>query len=127
RLADLLKDRGEYDEALRWLDRVEPIEPELADRCNERRAEILVLRGETEEGLRLFEETARAFPDDPWVPLRAAWSLPTSGRYEEIARWIGKSEKALRELKDEDEARAAASEIDRLRQETEARRSRRAR
>jgi tetratricopeptide (TPR) repeat protein len=127
RLADLLKDRGEYDEALRWLDRVEPIEPELADRCDERRAEILVLRGETEEGLRLFEETGRAFPDDPWVPLRAAWALLTSGQYDAIARWIEKGERALGKSKDEEDARAAASDIDRLRQETEARRSRRAR
>jgi len=127
RLGDLLKERGEYDEALGWLDRVEQIEPELGDRCNERRAEILVLRGEAEEGQRLFQETARAFPDDPWVPLRAAWALLASGRYDKIARWIEGSERALRESKDEEEARAAASEIDRLRQETEARRSRRAR
>ena len=127
RLGDLLKERGEYDEALGWLDRVEQIEPELGDRCNERRAEILVLRGEAEEGQRLFQETARAFPDDPWVPLRAAWALLASGRYDEIARWIEGSERALRESKDEEEARAAASEIDRLRQEMEARRSRRAR
>ena len=127
RLADLLKERGAYDEALPWLDRVGQIEAELCGRCDERRAEILVLRGESEEGLRLFEETARAFPDDPWVPLRAAWALLASGRYDEIARWIEGSERALKESKDEEEARAAASEIDRLRQETEARRSRRAR
>ena len=127
RLADLLKECGAYDEALACLDRVEPIEPQLRDRCSERRAEILVLRGESEEGLRLFEETARAFPDDPWVPLRAGWALLTSGRYDEIARWIEMSETALRALKDEEETRAAASDVDRLRQETGSRRSRRAR
>jgi len=127
RLADLLKERGAYDEALPWLDRVGQIEAELCGRCDERRAEILVLRGESEEGLRLFEETARAFPDDPWVPLRAGWALLTSGRYDEIARWIDMSERALRALKDEEEARAAASDVDRLRQETGSRRSRRAR
>lgn len=127
RLEDMLKDRGDYTEAFPLLDRVERSEPGLKDRCNERRAEILVLRGEPAEGLRLFQETARAFPDDPWVPLRAAWALLISGRYGEIARWIESGEKALREVKDEEEARAAASEIDRLRQEAETRGARRAR
>ena len=127
RLQEHLKDRGDYDEALPLLDRVEQIEPELRDRCNERRAEILVLRGEPAEGLRLFQETARVFPDDPWVPLRAAWALLTSGRYGEIPRWVERSEQALKEVKDEEEARAAASEIDRLRREAETRQARRAR
>ena len=127
RLEDLLKERGDYEEALPLLDRVGQIDPGLRDRCDERRAEILVLRGEPAEGLRLFQKTARAFPDDPWVPLRAVWALLTSGSYDEIPLWIDRCEKALKEVKDEDEARAAASEIDRLRPESEARRTRRAR
>jgi tetratricopeptide (TPR) repeat protein len=117
RLEDMLKDRGHYGEALSLIDRVEQSEPGLRDRCNERRAEIMVLRGEPAEGLRLFQETARAFPDDPWVPLRAAWALLASGRYAEVVRWIETSEEALKEVKDEEEAREAASEIDRLRRE----------
>ena len=127
RLEELLKDRGDYDEALPLLHRVEQIDSNLRERCDERRAEILILRGEPAEGLRLFEKTARAFPDDPWVPLRAAWALLTSGSYGEIPRLIDWCEKALKKVKHEEEARAAASEIDRLRRESEARRKRRAR
>jgi len=127
RLEEKLKDRGDYDEALPLLDRVERIEPDLRGRCDERRAEILILSGRPEDGLRLFQETARLFPDDPWVPLRAAWALLTTGHYGEIARFIETSETALKEVKDEEEARAVASEIDRLRREAEARQARRAR
>src|SRR5439155_22107400 len=115
RLEEKLKDRGDYDEALPLLDRVERIEPDLRGRCDERRAEILILSGRPEDGLRLFQETARLFPDDPWVPLRAAWALLTTGHYGEIARFIETSETALKEVKDEEDARAVASEIDRLR------------
>ena len=65
RLEETLKDRGDYDEALTLLERVEQIEPALRDRCQERKAEVLVLRGEPDEGLRLFQKAARAFPDEP--------------------------------------------------------------
>jgi tetratricopeptide (TPR) repeat protein len=127
RLAELLKDRGDYDEALKTIDQVERQEPDLRARCEERRAEIFVLSGRNEEGARLFGEAIRTFSDDPWVPLRAAWALLVSGRYGEIASWIERSERALKEVKDEEEARAAASDIDRLRQEAEARQARRSR
>jgi len=70
-------------------------------------AEILVLRGRTGEGLALFRETARAAPGDPWVPLRAAWALLASGRYAEIPSWIEESERALKDVNDEEETRLA--------------------
>jgi tetratricopeptide (TPR) repeat protein len=126
-LAEHLKDRGDYDEANAVLDKAEGIEPDLHGPCDERRAEILVLRGRTGEGLALFREAARAAPGDPWVPLRAAWALLASGRYAEIPPWIEESEHALEDVKDEEEARSAAGEIDRLRQEAEGRRARRER
>ncbi len=127
RLGERLKERGDYDEAAEALEQAERLEPGLRERCDERRAEILVLRGMVGEGLKLFREAARAFPDDPWVPLRAAWALLASGRYEEIPRWIKRCEKALKDVKDEAEARAAAGEIDRLRAEAGARAARRSR
>jgi tetratricopeptide (TPR) repeat protein len=127
RLEEALKDRGEYDEALSVLERTQRIEPALKDRCLERRAEILILRGEPDEGLRLFQKAGSAFPDDPWVPLRAAWALLTSGRYDAVRTWIERAERALRRVEDEEEARGAASEIERLRREEETRRGRRAR
>jgi len=127
RLEEALKDRGEYDEALSLLERVRRIDPALKDRCLERRAEVLVLRGQPDEGLKLFEKAARSFPDDPWVPLRAAWALLTSGRYDAVRTWIEKAERALRQVEDEEEARGVASEIERLRREEETRRARRAR
>jgi len=127
RLEEHLKDRGDYDEAAAVLDRLTEIEPDLRDRCDERRAEILVLSGRVGEGLERFQEAARFFPDDPWVPLRAGWALLASGRYEEIPRWIETAETMLKECADESEARAAAGEIDRLRAEFEARSARRAR
>lgn len=127
RLGERLKERGDYDEAAEVLEQVERLEPGLRERCDERRAEILVLRGMVGEGLKLFREAARAFPDDPWVPLRAAWALLASGRYEEIPRWIERCGKALKDVKDEAEARAAAGEIDRLRAEAGARAARRGR
>jgi len=127
RLEDLLKQRGDYDEAMAVLDEVAGLEPDLRGRCDERRAEILVLSGRVGEGLGLFLEAVRAFPDDPWVPLRAGWALLTSGRYQEVPRWIETCETALRDVEDEAEARAAGDEIDRLRSESEARSERRAR
>jgi len=127
RLAEHLKDRGDYDEAIAALDKAEGIEPDLHGPCDERRAEILVLRGRTGEGLALFRETARAAPGDPWVPLRAAWALLSSGRYAEIPPWIEETERALKDVKDEVEARSAAGEVDRLRQEAEGRQVRRER
>src|SRR5882672_5189339 len=127
RLSEHLKDRGDYDETVAALDKAQGIEPDLHVPCDERRAEILVLRGRTGEGLALFREAARAAPGDPWVPLRAAWALLASGRYAEIPPWIEESEHALEDVKDEEEARSAAGEIDRLRQEAEGRRARRER
>jgi len=127
RLSEHLKDRGDYDEAVAALDKAEGIEPDLHVPCDERRAEILVLRGRTGEGLALFRETARAAPGDPWVPLRAAWALLASGRYAEIPSWIEESERALKDVNDEEETRLAAGEIDRLRQEAEGRLARRER
>ena len=127
RLAEHLKDRGDYDEATSVLDQVVLREPDLRRRCDERRAEILVLGGRVGEGLEMFQEAARVFPDDPWVPLRAGWALLTSGHYQEVPRWIDMSETALKEVDDEAEARAVAGEIDHLRAESEARSRRRAR
>jgi tetratricopeptide (TPR) repeat protein len=124
RLAERLKERGDYDDALPYLDRVQEMDPGMDIACDERRAEILVLRGRTGEGLALFRETARRAPGDPWVPLRAGWALLTSGRYGEIPRFIAEGERALRDVEDEEDARAAAGEIDRLRQEAEDRRIR---
>lgn len=124
RLADRLKDRGDYDDALPYLDRVQEMDPGLRLACDERRAEILVLRGRTGEGLALFREMAKEAPGDPWVPLRAGWALLTTGRYGEIPRYLEAGERALRDVGDEEDARAAASEIDRLRKEAEARRVR---
>lgn len=127
RLGERLKERGDYGEAARMIDQAERLDPDLCSRCDERRAEILVLRGRVDEGLDLFRRTAGAFPDDPWVPLRAAWALLASGRYDEIPRFIDRCEKALKDVEDEAEARLAADEIDRLRAEAGARAARRGR
>jgi len=127
RLAEHLKDRGDYDEAVAALDGAERLEPDLHGPCDERRAEILVLRGRTGEGLALFRATAGAAPGDPWVPLRAGWALLSTGRYPEIPPWIESSERALTEVRDEEEARSAGGEIARLRQEAETRHARRER
>ncbi len=126
RLAEHLKERGDYDEATAMLDQVTALEPDLHGRCEERRAEILVLSGRVGEGLELFQAAARAFPDDPWVPLRAGWALLTSGRFQEVPRWIDMCERVLKEVDDEAEVRAVAGEIDHLRAESEARVRRRA-
>jgi tetratricopeptide (TPR) repeat protein len=127
RLAERLKDRGDYDEAAGVIDQVSRLDPGLRGRCDERRAEILVLRGRVDQGLDLFRRAANALPDDPWVPLRAAWALMASGRYDDVAFWIEKTEKALKDVTDETEARQAADEIDRLRSEVAERAGRRGR
>jgi len=127
RLGERLKERGDYDEAAQALDEAERLEPDLRPRCDEGRAEILVLRGRVKEGVDLFRRAARAFPDDPWVPLRAAWALLASGRYDEIPPWIERCEKALADVTDEADAPQAAHEIDRLRAEAGARAARRGR
>ncbi len=127
RLADLLRDRGDYDEALRLLDRVEADDAGRRESCRERRAEILVLSGRVEEGLSLFEGAVRAVPDDPFVPLVAAWSLIRSGDYDGALSWIGRGERAARRLEDETETRTAMAEVDRLRDEARDRSERRQR
>jgi tetratricopeptide (TPR) repeat protein len=126
-LADALKDRGEYEEALASLGRAEKEEPALADACRERRAEVFILQGRTEDGLRLFEMAARDAPDEPWTPLAAAWALLQRGDYERAMAWIDRGAKVTRRLDDDEEAREAATEIDRLREETAARLERRRR
>jgi len=127
RLAERLKDRGDYDEAKAAVDEAAQLDPGLRDRCDERRAEILVLRGRLDEGLDLFRKATAAFPGDPWVPLRAAWALMASGRHDDVPHWIETSEKALKDVTDETEARQAADEIDRLRTEATERAARRGR
>lgn len=117
RLVERLKDRGDYDEALRLLDRVEREDPELRDACTEERASVLVLSGRVEEGDRLFERTARDAPDDPWVNLIAAWAHLQRGRYEEALAWVEGGERALERVEDDEEAGRARSEIGRLRRE----------
>jgi tetratricopeptide (TPR) repeat protein len=127
RLADLLRDRGDYAEALQLLDRVEADDAGRREACRERRAEILVLSGRVEEGLSLFEVAVRAVPDDPFVPLTAAWSLIRSGDYDAALSWIGRGERAARRLEDETETRTAMAEVDRLRDEARDRSERRQR
>jgi len=127
RLSDLLRDRGDYAEALRLLDRVEADKAGRRESCRERRAEILVLSGQVEEGLSLFETAVRAVPDDPFVPLAAAWSLIRSGDYDGALSWIGRGERAARRLEDETETRTAMAEVDRLRDEARERSERRQR
>jgi tetratricopeptide (TPR) repeat protein len=127
RLAERLKDRGDYDEAKAAVDDAARLDPGLRDRCDERRAEILVLRGRLDEGLDLFRQATTAFPGDPWVPLRAAWALMALGRYDDLPAWIETAEKALKDVTDETEARQAADEIDRLRTEATERAARRGR
>lgn len=127
RLAERLKDRGDYDEAAGVVDQAARLDPDLHARCDERRAEILILRGRVDEGQALFRRAAKALPDDPWVPLRAAWALMASGRYDDVLPWIETTEKALKDVTDETEARQAADEIDRLRAEVTERAARRGR
>lgn len=126
-LQDLLKDSGDYEQALAILDRVERSSAGLAETCRERRAEVLVLSGRIEAGLRLFETATREDPDDPWVAVVAASALLQRGDYPRALSWIGRAERALRRVEDEEEARGAASEIDRLRLDAQARAERRRR
>jgi predicted Zn-dependent protease len=126
RLHDLLVERGDYEEALAVLDGLEREHPERKESCRERRAEAMVLSGRKDEGLRLFEAAASAIPDDPWVPLTAAWALVRVGDYDNAVPWMGRGERAARRLEDEQEARAAMAEVDRLRDEARARSARRA-
>jgi tetratricopeptide (TPR) repeat protein len=127
RLHDLLRERGEYNEALQVLERVEQEDPARRDACRERRAEVLVLTGRKEEGLRLYEKVMRSVPDDPWPPLNAAWALIRAGDYDLALSWIGRGERAANRLEDEDEAQPAVNEIERLRNESRIRRERRQR
>jgi len=119
RLHDLLRERGDYEEALAILDRVERDDPERRETCRERRAEVLILTGRAGEGLALFESAARAIPDDPWVPLAAAWALVRSGDYDGAPAWIKRAEHAARRLEDDEEIQSVDAEVERL--QTEAR------
>jgi len=119
RLHDLLRERGDYEEALAILDRVERQDPERRETCRERRAEVLILTGRAGEGLALFESATRAIPDDPWVPLAAAWALVRAGEYDGAPVWIARAERAARRLEDEQEIQAVDTEVERL--QTEAR------
>jgi len=125
RLHDLLRERGDYEEALAILERVERDDPDRRDACRERRAEVLILTGQADEGLRLFEKAVRAIPDDPWVPLSAAWALIRAGDYDGAVGWIARGERAARRLEDEEEIRSVDGEIERLRNEARIRRDRR--
>ena len=127
RLHDVLRERGEYVEALQVLERVERDAPDRRDACRERHAEVLVLTGRKEEGLRMYEKVLRAVPDDPWPPLNAAWALIRAGDYDIALSWIGRGERAANRLEDEEEAQPALNEIERLRNEARIRRERRQR
>jgi tetratricopeptide (TPR) repeat protein len=127
RLHDLLRERGDYVEALQVLERVEHDDPVRRDACRERHAEVLVLTGRKEEGLRMYEKVMRSVPDDPWPPLNAAWALIRAGDYDLALSWIGRGERAANRLEDEEEAQPAANEIERLRNEARIRRERRQR
>jgi tetratricopeptide (TPR) repeat protein len=126
RLAEHLRDRGDYAETLQVLERVgDGAEEGVRGIVEERRAEVLVLSGDLKKGLWLFEKAAGRAPDDPWCPIAAAWALLQRGEYDRVAEWLERAERALRHAPEDEQARAAASEIDRLRTETEARRRRR--
>jgi tetratricopeptide (TPR) repeat protein len=127
RLHDLLRERGDYGEALQLLERIERDEPDRRDACRERRAEVLVLTGRKEEGLTLYDRLLRAMPDDPWLPLGAAWALIRAGDYDLALSWIGRGERAANRLEEEEEAQPALTEIERLRNEARIRRERRER
>ena len=127
RLHDLLRERGDYGEALQVLERVEQDDPARRDACRERHAEVLILNGRKEEGLRMYEKVMRAVPDDPWPPLNAAWALIRAGDYDLALSWVGRGERAANRLEDEEEAQPAVNEIERLRNEARIRRERRQR
>ncbi|HKQ98672.1 MAG TPA: tetratricopeptide repeat protein [Candidatus Polarisedimenticolia bacterium] len=127
RLHDLLRERGDYAEALTILEQVERDDPGRRDACRERRAEVLILNGRPDEGLKLFETSARAVPDDPWLPLTAAWALIRAGDYDGALFWIAKGERAARRLEDEEELRSIDNEVERLRNEARIRSERKRR
>ncbi len=127
RLHDLLRERGDYAEALGVLEQVESADPNRRDACRERRAEVLILTGELEEGLRLFEKAARSVPDEPWIPLTAAWALIRAGDYDTAVGWIARGERAARRLEDEEELRAVDNEVERLQNEARIRSERKRR
>jgi tetratricopeptide (TPR) repeat protein len=127
RLHDLLRERGDYAEALGVLEQVETADPNRRDACRERRAEVLILTGEAEEGLRLFEKAARSVPDEPWIPLTAAWALIRAGDYDTAIGWIARGERAARRLEDEEELRAVDNEVERLQNEARIRSERKRR
>ena len=127
RLHDLLRERGDYAEALGVLEQVESADPNRRDACRERRAEVLILTGEVEEGLRLFEKAARSVPDEPWIPLTAAWALIRAGDYDAATGWIARGERAARRLEDEEELRAVDNEVERLQNEARIRSERKRR
>ena len=127
RLHDLLRERGDYDEALGVLEAVERADPARRDACRERRAEVLILTGNAREGLALFEKAARAVPDDPWIPLAASWALVRAGDYDGAIDWIARGERAARRLEDEEELRAIDNEVERLRNEARIRSERKRR
>ncbi|HUD72228.1 MAG TPA: tetratricopeptide repeat protein [Dongiaceae bacterium] len=127
RLHDLLRERGDYAEALGVLEQVESADPNRRDACRERRAEVLILTGEVEEGLRLFEKAARSVPDEPWIPLTAAWALIRAGDYDVAVGWIARGERAARRLEDEEELRAVDNEVERLQNEARIRSERKRR
>lgn len=127
RLHDLLRERGDYDEALGVLEAVERADPARRDACRERRAEVLILTGNAREGLALFEKAARAIPDDPWIPLAASWALVRAGDYDGAIDWIARGERAARRLEDEEELRAIDNEVERLRNEARIRSERKRR
>jgi tetratricopeptide (TPR) repeat protein len=127
RLHDLLRERGDYAEALQLLESIERDEPDRRDACRERRAEVLVLTGRKEEGLALYDRLLRAVPDDPWVPLGAAWALIRAGDYDLALSWIGRGERAANRLEEEEDTESATTEIERLRNEARIRRERRER
>ena len=126
RLAEILRDRGDYEGALEMLRRAGTDDPELREHCRERRAEVLVLAGRAQEGLRLFEAAAAERPEDPWVPLSAAWALLQRGDDEASLAWTVRVEKAARRLQDRTERREALAEVERLRAEAGSRAERRA-
>jgi tetratricopeptide (TPR) repeat protein len=127
RLAGRLKERGDYPGARVLLEGVEAEAPLRREECERRRAEILVLEGELKQGLWLFEKAVNRVPDDPWIPLDAAWALLQRGEYDATLDWAARAERILRQVDDEEEAREVGTEIDRLKHEAEARRRRRVR
>ncbi len=125
RLAEMLRERGEYAQSMALLDRVESEAEDLASACRERRAETLVLSGRLEAGLGLFEEAVAALPDSPWTSLTAAWALIQRGEYEKALHWVRRGRQATARLEDPQERREAKLEMKRLEDEADSRSRRR--